>query len=145
MATKIITEQDIENAEKQIKKLQIPYEYDTKEYPVEVLLYKFDSENREESEIIIPTYQREFIWDDNRKSRFIESLFLGVPVQPLFAATLHDGTLELIDGSQRLRTLEAFTKDEFKLRVSCFFVFILGFGIAKFIFRRKRLKNRRLS
>ncbi len=116
MATKIITEQDIENAEKQIKKLQIPYEYDTKEYPVEVLLYKFNSEEREESEIIIPAYQREFIWDDDRKSRFIESLFLGVPIQPLFAATLYDGTLELIDGSQRLRTIEAFTKDEFKLR-----------------------------
>ncbi len=116
MTIKKITEQDIENAEKQIKKLQIPYEYDTKEYPVEVLLYKFNSGEPEKSTIVIPTYQRGFIWEDDRKSRFIESLFLGVPIQPLFAATLEDGTLELIDGSQRLRTIEAFTKDEFKLR-----------------------------
>lgn len=116
MTTKRITEQEIENAEKQIEKLQIPYEYDTKEYPIEVLLFKFSSDDPEKTTIIIPAYQRGFIWDDDRKSRFIESLFLGVPIQPLFAATLKDGTLELIDGSQRLRTIEAFTKDEFKLR-----------------------------
>lgn len=107
---------DFSNAEKQIKELQIPYEYDTKEYPIEVLLYKFDSTDSEKSTIIIPTYQREFIWRDDMKSRFIESLLLGVPIQPLFAAILdEDGDLELIDGSQRLRTIEAFVKDEFQL------------------------------
>ncbi len=116
MAAKNKTAQDVENAEGQIKELQIPYEYDTKEYPIEVLLYKFNSNEPENSTIIIPTYQREFIWRDDMKSRFIESLLLGVPIQPLFAAILdEDGTLELIDGSQRLRTIEAFQNDEFKL------------------------------
>ena len=116
MATKKLTEQDFENAEKQIKKLQIPYDYDTKEYPLEVLLYKFDSTDTEKSTIVIPAYQRDDIWKDDMKSEFIESLLLGVPIQPLFAAILDEnGTLELIDGSQRLRTIEAFTKDEFRL------------------------------
>ncbi|CAN5398318.1 DUF262 domain-containing protein [soil metagenome] len=116
MAAKNKTAQDVETAEKQIKELQIPYDYDTKEYPIEVLLYKFNSNEPEKSTIIIPTYQREFIWRDDMKSRFIESLLLGVPIQPLFAAILdEDGTLELIDGSQRLRTIEAFQNDEFKL------------------------------
>ena len=115
MATKKLTEQDFENAEKQIKELQIPYDYDTKEYPIEVLLYKFDSTD-EKSTIVIPAYQRNDIWKDDMKSGFIESLLLGVPIQPLFAAILdEDGTLELIDGAQRLRTIEAFTKDEFRL------------------------------
>lgn len=116
MVTKKKTKQDVERAEEQIKELQIPYEYDTKEYPIEVLLYKFDSSEPENSTIVIPTYQRAFIWRDDMKARFIESVLLGVPIQPLFAAILdEDGTLELIDGSQRLRTIEAFTKDEFKL------------------------------
>lgn len=116
MKTKKKSEQEVEKAERQIKELQIPYEYDTKEYPIEVLLYKFNSEEPEKSTIVIPSYQREFIWRADMKSRFIESLLLGVPIQPLFAAILdEDGTLELIDGSQRLRTIEAFTKDEFKL------------------------------
>jgi len=116
MATKKLTEQDFENAEKQIKQLQIPYDYDTKEYPIEVLLYKFNAADPENSTIVIPAYQRNDIWKDDMKSEFIESLLLGVPIQPLFAAILdEDGTLELIDGSQRLRTIEAFSKDEFKL------------------------------
>jgi len=103
-------------AEEQIKSVQIPYEYDTKEYPIEVLLFRFDSNDPEKSRIKIPNYQRDFIWRDEMKSRFIESLFMGVPIQPLFAAILdEDGTLELIDGSQRIRTIEAFVKDEFEL------------------------------
>ena len=115
MVTKKLTERDIENAEKQIKELQIPYDYDTKEYPIEVLLYKFDSTD-EKSTIVIPAYQRNYIWKDEMKSGFIESILLGVPIQPLFAAILdEDGTLELIDGVQRLRTIEAFTNDEFRL------------------------------
>ncbi len=110
------SQEDLEKAERQIKALQIPYDYDTKEYPIEVLLYKFSSSEPESSIIVIPAYQREFIWPDSDRSRFIESLFLGVPIQPLFAAILdEDGNLELIDGSQRIRTIEAFTKDEFRL------------------------------
>jgi hypothetical protein len=138
MATKKITEQEIEHAEKQIKELQIPYEYDTKEYPIEVLLFKFDSSDPENSTIIIPTYQREFIWGDAMKSRFIESLLLGVPIQPLFAAILdEDGTLELIDGSQRLRTIEAFIKNEFKLSGLKKLKILNGFDYSNFTPARK--------
>ncbi|KAF0250242.1 MAG: Uncharacterized protein FD167_355 [bacterium] len=116
MSTKRITSEKFEEAEEQIKKLQIPYEYDTKEYPIEVLLFKFRSSDPESSTIIIPNYQREFIWSDYMKSKYIESLLLGVPIQPLVAAILdEDGTLELIGGTQRLRTIEAFVEDEFKL------------------------------
>lgn len=104
-------------AEEQIRSVQIPYDYDTKEYPIEVLLFRFNSDEPEKSKIKIPSYQRDFIWRDDMKSRFIESLFMGVPIQPLFAAVLdEDGTLELIDGSQRIRTIEAFVKDEFELK-----------------------------
>jgi uncharacterized protein with ParB-like and HNH nuclease domain len=107
---------DFDEAESQIKELQIPYEYDTKEYPIEVLLFKFKPDDRENSNMIIPGYQREFIWPDKMKARFIESLLLGVPIQPLFAAILdEDGRLEIIDGSQRLRTIDSFMHDEFKL------------------------------
>lgn len=116
MAKKIKVPFDFDEAESQIKELQIPYEYDTKEYPIEVLLFKFKPDDRENSNMIIPGYQREFIWPDKMKARFIESLLLGVPIQPLFAAILdEDGRLEIIDGSQRLRTIDAFMHDEFKL------------------------------
>jgi len=116
MAKKVKKPFDFDEAESQIKVLQIPYEYDTKEYPIEVLLFKFQPNDPENSNIIIPGYQRAFIWPDKMKARFIESLLLGVPIQPLFAAILdEDGRLEIIDGSQRLRTIDAFMNDDFKL------------------------------
>jgi len=112
--TKHLTEKDIERAEKQIRESNIPYEYDTKEYPIEVLLYKFKTGwIKDGASIYIPNYQRDFVWSENERSRFIESLFLGIPLQPIFAA-LDDktGCLEVIDGSQRIRTIEAFVNDK---------------------------------
>ena len=145
MATKKLVTQErmkfpdeIEKAEKQIQEQQIPYDYDTKEYPIEVLLFKFKSDEPEKSTIIIPTYQREFIWPDAMKARFIESVLLGVPIQPLFAAILDtDGTLELIDGSQRLRAIEAFTKNEFKLHGLKKLTSLNGFYYSDFTQARK--------
>lgn len=52
-----------------------------------------------------PDFQRHYVWDDVRASRFIESLLLNLPVPPLFLAERPDGTLEVIDGHQRLETL----------------------------------------
>jgi len=104
------TDKEREKAEKQIKEQQIPYDYDTKEYPIEVLLYKFKTGLlKDGASIYIPNYQRNFVWNENEMSRFIESLFLGVPIQPIFAS-IDDltGFIEIIDGSQRIRTIDAF-------------------------------------
>lgn len=82
------TDEEVEKAERQIKESQIPYDYDTKEYPIEVLLYKFDSDKPEKSQIRIPNYQRNFIWKDGMQARFIESLLLGVPIRVQFKLSL---------------------------------------------------------
>jgi hypothetical protein len=64
---------------------------------------------------IAPAYQRQFRWDDERQSRLIESLLLGIPVPPLFMATNVDpqeGTSwEVVDGLQRLLSLTNFLGD----------------------------------
>nr|WP_315289699.1 DUF262 domain-containing protein [Serratia proteamaculans] len=54
---------------------------------------------------VAPEYQRQFRWPAENQSRFIESVFLGIPVPSLFMAANKDGTWELIDGVQRLSTL----------------------------------------
>ena len=54
---------------------------------------------------IAPEYQRQFRWKTDNRSRFIESVFLGIPIPSLFTAANKDGTWELIDGVQRLSTL----------------------------------------
>ncbi len=62
-----------------------------------------------EGEIFInPIYQRLFRWDASRKTRFIESVLLGIPVPPIFVYQNADGVWELIDGLQRLSTILEF-------------------------------------
>ncbi|WP_426712114.1 DUF262 domain-containing protein [Cronobacter muytjensii] len=64
----------------------------------------------ERKELIInPEYQRLYRWDESQKTRFIESLLLGIPIPPIFVFTNEDGRWEVIDGLQRLSTIFEFS------------------------------------
>lgn len=60
---------------------------------------------------IDPVFQRLFRWEDGRKTRFIESILLGIPFPPIFVFQNENGIWELIDGLQRLSTLFQLTGD----------------------------------
>jgi hypothetical protein len=63
----------------------------------------------ERKEIIIaPEFQRLFRWTDYKKTRFLESLLLGIPIPPIFVAEDQQGRWELVDGLQRLSTVLSF-------------------------------------
>ena len=63
----------------------------------------------EKDEIIInPEFQRLFRWSEYQKSRFIETILLGIPIPPIFVAEDEDGKWELVDGLQRLSTILSF-------------------------------------
>jgi hypothetical protein len=57
---------------------------------------------------IIPEFQRLFRWSIEKKSSFIESILIGIPIPPVFAFENEDGTWELIDGLQRISTILEF-------------------------------------
>ena len=57
---------------------------------------------KNEELIISPDYQRLFRWEEEKQSRFIESLILEMPVPPIFVIETSDGVYELIDGLQRI-------------------------------------------
>ena len=57
-------------------------------------------------EIHIPPFQRDYVWSLKEASRFIESLLLGLPVPSLFLCKDKDNTLLVIDGQQRLKSLQ---------------------------------------
>lgn len=61
---------------------------------------------------IAPEYQRKFVWDTQRQSEFIESVFLGIPIPSLFMATNKDSSWEVVDGVQRISTLIHFCGSE---------------------------------
>lgn len=57
---------------------------------------------------IHPEFQRFFRWTDRQKSRFIESLLLGIPIPSIFVNQRADGVWDVIDGLQRLSTVFEF-------------------------------------
>jgi len=62
-----------------------------------------------------PSYQRNYVWDDNKASYFIESILLGTEIPPLVFFTNQRNT-EVIDGRQRIQTIYRFHKNDFALR-----------------------------
>ena len=75
-------------------------------------------------DIVVPEFQRGFVWSLKEASRFVESLLLGFPVPSIFLSKEADSQRQLvIDGQQRLLSLRHFydgiwpvTRKEFALR-----------------------------
>ena len=63
-----------------------------------------------------PEYQRNLVWDNQRKSLLIESLLLKIPIPAFYLDEKKDGTKSVIDGLQRLSAIHSFLNDEFELR-----------------------------
>lgn len=115
-----ITLERRDEAETEIRDKQKLVDYDTREYPVELLVQKYtDGLEDDTNELFIPDYQRELAWDDARQSKFIESVLLGLPIPYVFVADILDeeneARLEVIDGTQRILTLARFLGNELKL------------------------------
>jgi hypothetical protein len=86
------------------------------DYPVDSLVKRIGNKD-----ILVPTFehedelgedvdafQREYVWPRPKADRFIESLLLGLPVPGIFLVKEDTGRLLVLDGHQRLHTLERF-------------------------------------
>ena len=112
----MLPKEKIEAVEKQIEAERKVVNYDTKEYTIEIIVDKYSKDlDKNDNEFYVPEYQREFVWDENRQSKLIESIILGLPIPSIFLAQNKDGRCEIVDGSQRIRTFNAFLKNELKL------------------------------
>jgi len=106
----LVTDAQIAAAEAQIVEQSKRIEFYLTEYNVELLASKMQS-----GDFVIPGYQREDTWEPERKSRFLESLLMGLPIPFLFFWEKPDGKLEIVDGSQRLRAIEQFILKDFEI------------------------------
>jgi Protein of unknown function DUF262 len=67
----------------------------------------------ESGAVRIPGFQRNFVWDQPRASKLIESLILGIPVPQLFLYEQSRNRFLVIDGQQRLMSIYYFIKKRF--------------------------------
>src|SRR5262249_38403483 len=62
----------------------------------------------QDTEIETAGFQRRFVWKRSQMDRFIESLLLGYPIPGIFLIRQSDRRYLVLDGQQRLRTLQYF-------------------------------------
>lgn len=76
---------------------------------------------KDELLILEPEYQRKVVWDSQKQTSFIESLFMGIVVPPIYIVeipgnnVLDDTTYEVVDGKQRLSAIKKFLLGDLKL------------------------------
>lgn len=143
-----ITLQDRNAAEMEIRDNRQQINYDTKQYPVEILVHKYmEGIDDDTNKLFIPDYQREMTWDEARQSKFIESVIWGLPIPYLFVADIGDdendeSRLEIVDGAERIRTLTRFVNNELTLSGLKKLEHLNGFKFSDLLMPRQRHFNR---
>lgn len=85
-------------------------------------------------DIFIPSFQRDYVWNQGEASRLVESLLLGLPVPGVFLAKESDSNkLSVIDGQQRLKSLLFFYEGFFNPKEG---------DTRKRVFKLKNVQNR---
>lgn len=82
-----------------------PPEYEIATYPADFTLQVL-SQKWFDKKIIIPEFQRQFVWTQTQASKLIESFLLGLPVPAIFLYTERKTEkFMVIDGQQRLKSI----------------------------------------
>ena len=108
------------NNESEIEELQIeeetdenPFvEFDISVAPADPTL-ELLATKVEQNEIIVPFYQRKYVWKIEQASRLIESFLMGLPVPQVFLYVNEEDQLEIIDGQQRIMSVKYFFEGYF--------------------------------
>ncbi|MFB6466455.1 DUF262 domain-containing protein [Cytobacillus sp. Hz8] len=94
-----------------------PFDADKIRIDQQMLSLKYLTELMKDGQIILnPGFQRNKVWTERkRKSLLIESLMLRIPIPAFYFYENEDSKFIVIDGLQRLSTINDFINGEFKL------------------------------
>lgn len=114
------------NTEKEhIEGLDDSSELSLGDYPIDTVLIRneprtvYDVIRRIEKGgyVMDPDFQREFIWNEDKQSKLIESVLMRIPLPVFYLAENSRGQMVVVDGLQRLSTFQRFLNDELKLKL----------------------------
>lgn len=95
-----------------IEEDEVSVEYDIASYPSDLTLSVL-AEMWENDDIIIPEFQRNFVWNMKQSSLLIESFLLGLPVPQVFFYVDEGNKSIVIDGQQRILSVVYFFEGYF--------------------------------
>lgn len=88
--------------------------YQITSYPADLTLKGYLDKVKAE-QIVIPEFQRRYVWDQKRASKLIESFLLGLPVPGVFLYKIRSSNkLSIIDGQQRILSSVRFFQNRFE-------------------------------
>ncbi|MDB4924456.1 DUF262 domain-containing protein [Mucilaginibacter sp.] len=96
---------------------EVLVEYDITSYPSDLSLRSL-KEMWDRKDIVIPDFQREFVWKIKQSTLLIESFLVGLPVPPIFLYIDDDNKSLVIDGQQRLLSVIYFFEEYFGIENS---------------------------
>jgi hypothetical protein len=67
--------------------------------------------------VLDPDFQRGYVWKLDKQSRLIESVLMRFPLPVFYVAEDEEGRLVVVDGRQRLTTLQRFMENKFALQL----------------------------
>ena len=67
--------------------------------------------------VMNPDFQRDFIWDEEKQSKLIESVIMRIPLPVLYLAEDEEGRMIVVDGLQRLSTFKRYFDNKLKLKL----------------------------
>ena len=107
-----VEEVDVDDVDFESDEEAIPFEQSISwygaDFTVDAVVSRLNNDD-----IYIPDFQRSFVWDRRKASRFIESLLLGLPVPGIFLAVDENQRHIVVDGQQRLKSLKFFCNGYF--------------------------------
>ena len=66
-------------------------------------------------QLVLPEIQREYVWDNAKASRLIESLLLNIPIPVLYFAETDEAKYEIFDGHQRVASIVRYFNGLYRL------------------------------
>ena len=84
---------------------------DKKDFPLSIIREMFA-----DGDIIPqPDFQREYVMDDKKASKLVESLLMGIPIPTVYLCEELDGRYSVIDGQQRMTSFVRYLDNQFAL------------------------------
>ncbi|HNV29505.1 MAG TPA: DUF262 domain-containing protein [Cyclobacteriaceae bacterium] len=106
-----LTEEELNESILSIPPEQRRLHTETLDFSISTIIDSLEKKN-----IFIPEFQRRYVWSQSQASRLIESLIIQCPIPVIYLNQEKDEKLSVIDGNQRILSLQKFVLNQFPLK-----------------------------